>query len=69
MKHQAECDRSRVDERRTDEPKVCDVRHGGSSWVISRMVYHAVSPRPPNVSIQPARFLRAIGCNALLGSL
>ena len=30
MKHRAECDRARAEERRTDERKVCDIRHGGS---------------------------------------
>jgi len=45
VKHHAECDRAYVDEGRTEEPKVCDVRHGGSQTaVISRIVY-TVSPR------------------------
>jgi len=45
MKHQADCDRAQVDERRTNQPKVCDVRPGSSETaVISRIVYQAVSP-------------------------
>src|SRR5207302_6003756 len=45
MKHQAQCDRAQVDERRTEQPKVRDVQPGRSETaVISRIVYHAVSP-------------------------
>ena len=34
MKHEAECDRARVNKRGTDEPKICDVRHGGSETAV-----------------------------------
>src|SRR5207237_5906532 len=57
VKHQAVCDRAQVDERRTYQPKICDVRPGSfETAVISRIVYHAVSSRPPIVllnSTQP----------------
>ena len=49
MKYQAEGDRAKVDERRTDQPEVCDVPGGSSETaLVLRVTYHAVSLRPPN---------------------
>src|SRR5262245_53401668 len=50
MKHQAECDRPQVHERRTDQSKVCNVRRGSSeSAFTSRITYHEVVPPVPQL--------------------
>ena len=49
MNEQAEADRAQVDEGRTDKSEVGNVGRGLSgAHLVFGIVYHGMSPRPPN---------------------